>query len=138
MSCCSGSSQAKQLIFTMKFRPFPEREYTLATTLLGQNGNWTGQATGTFDFGTTTELGCGCDSAYGQQTVTATVRIICADGSSPAAQGHITISFDHSTHRAEIPYVPFNCINGGPSCSARWDLIFLGRLGNVNLSIHNP
>jgi hypothetical protein len=138
MSCCSGTSQATKVRFAMKFRPLPGVEYLLEATLTGQNGSWIGEATGEFDFGTPAEIGCRCYPAYGIQPIDVAVRIQCADGDSPAVQGFMHISFDSKTRRVTIPYTPLNCVNGGPNCSAQWDMIFLNQLGQATLTINNP
>lgn len=138
MACCSGATQTRKFDCVLTFRPDPDRELPCAFTCPGQDGRWVIRINQSFYFGDPLMFGSGDDPPLGQQSLRIRFDFVCAELSDGTAtiSATLTITLARQTHRGQIKAVPLMCINGGPTCTAVWDQIYLGEnLGVCKLEL---
>ncbi len=132
MGCCSGSAQTKRGVVTIKFRCVMDLEFTITIPVAGKDGEWSGRANTTFDFGN--GIGCGRRMPSGLQEIRFSADLTCAEHATGAT---VRMDFQFTvgkyTHRGILAAVKLGC-EGGPECRAEWPDVFLGPvIGSANV-----
>lgn len=125
MSCCSGVKQARTLTIKLSFRPTASENYNLTIVATGSAGRWTGRAGANIDFGEAG--GCGTKLLSGVQAISVRADLTCAENDNPVLGGFLDLIIPGTTSRFHLKSVPLTCVDGGPTCSAEWEYVFLGQ-----------
>ncbi len=133
--CCSGNTQTTKITATLLWRiDINSVERKLIINLTGTNGEWTGEASGSYEMGNGPVPACGGSKVIGSQVLRIKGKLTCSTIRGISyIQGLLTVTFLQTIFKVRLDPVAIACT--GSNLTASWDQLFLGQLGIGQLSV---